>query len=77
MRTAIRSRSTFPATVCDGCESFPCVCRRDPLHRTRVRCECACGLAIVAESRADADIVQAVQRHQAVARHIAWRSSWT
>ena len=65
--------STIPATICVWCESFPCHCRRDPLRRTRIRCECACGLAITAESRLDADIEAAVQRHQVEPRHVAWR----
>lgn len=38
-------------------------------------CLCVCGLRIVAETKAPADILAAVQIHNETGRHIAWREA--
>jgi hypothetical protein len=58
--------------ACPWCGLHPEERRRD-LRRSPVREDCACGLAIVAQSRLPEDVVDAVRRHQVEPVHLAWR----
>jgi hypothetical protein len=47
--------------------------RRDPLHRTPIREDCACGLTILSPTKLPEDVVDAVRRHQVEPVHLVWR----